>query len=196
MQSSCFSARLWERHINQRVSGGRRGAQREARAGVGCKRPHKLIEERAASSSRYTRRPPQCTPPSSSHRKRLPKTGGAASHLVVQSPLSSSETAASPGPSSRGQAHLVWDRTAKVVSMVLRCSGHWVTRPPWSTLSSGALWALVRAGEVSVGCCHSKEEGRSPEIEANSGSRMITCRSGSVVASRDKKSSIEGQRLR
>ena len=144
MKSSFFSARLWGGHINQRVSGGRRGAQREARAGVGCKRPQKLIEERAASSSRYTRRPPQCTPPSSSHRKRLPKTGGAASHLVVQSPLSSSETAASPGPSSRGQAHLVWDRTAKVVSMVLRCSGHWVTWPPWSTLSSRALWALVR----------------------------------------------------
>ena len=120
LKSSFFSARLWGGHINQRVSGGRRGAQREARAGVGCKRPQKLIEERAASSSRYTRRPPQCTPPSSSHRKRLPKTGGAASHLVVQSPLSSSETAASPGPSSRGQAHLVWDRTAKVVSMVLR----------------------------------------------------------------------------
>ena len=52
----------------------------------------------------------------------------------------------------------------------------------------------ARAGEVSVDCCHSKEEGRSTEIEANSGSRMITCRSGSVVASRDKKSSIEGQR--
>ena len=58
----------------------------------------------------------------------------------------------------------------------------------------GAVGA--RVGEVSVVCCHSKEEGRSPEIEASSGSRMITCRSGSVVASRDKKSSIEGQRLR
>ena len=58
----------------------------------------------------------------------------------------------------------------------------------------GAVGA--RAGEVSVDCCHSKEEGRSPEIEANSGSRMITCRSGSVVAPRDKKSSIEGQGLR
>ena len=57
----------------------------------------------------------------------------------------------------------------------------------------GAVGA--RAGEVSVDCCHSKEEGRSPEIEANSGSRMITCRSGSVVAPRDMKSSIEGQRL-
>ena len=40
------------------------------------------------------------------------------------------------------------------------------------------------------------KRGRRTEIEANSGSRMITCRSGSVVASRDKKSSIEGQRLR
>ena len=54
----------------------------------------------------------------------------------------------------------------------------------------------ARAGEVSLDCCHSKEEGRSPEIEANSGSRMITCRSGSVVASRDKKSSNKGQRPR
>ena len=54
----------------------------------------------------------------------------------------------------------------------------------------------VRAGEVSVDCCHSKENGSSPEIEANSSGRISTCISGSEVASRDKKSSIEGQKLR
>ena len=78
------------------------------------------------------------------------------------------------------------------VAAVLRALGH-VAAVVHSEFE-GAVGA--RAGEVSVDCCHSKEEGRSPEIEANSGSRMITCRSGSVVASRDKKSSIEGQRLR
>ena len=36
----------------------------------------------------------------------------------------------------------------------------------------GAVGA--RAGEVSVDCCHSKDGRRSPEIEANIGSRMIT----------------------
>ena len=58
----------------------------------------------------------------------------------------------------------------------------------------GAVGA--RAGGVSVDCCHSKKEERISEIEANSGSRMITCRSVSVVASRDKRSSIEGKMLR
>ena len=43
----------------------------------------------------------------------------------------------------------------------------------------------VRAGEVSVDCCHSKENGSSPEIEANSSGRISTCISGSEVASRD-----------
>ena len=76
-------------------------------------------------------------------RKGHQKQEAPASPLVVQSLLSSSETAASPGPSSRAQAHMIWNMTAKVVLIVLQCSGMWATWSPWSTLSTRAPWACV-----------------------------------------------------
>ena len=73
---------------------------------------------------------------------------------------------------------MIWNMTAKVVLIVLQCSGIWATWSPWSTLSTRAPWACVCAcgggGALSVDCCHSKDGRRSPEIEAIIGSRMIT----------------------
>ena len=77
------------------------------------------------------------------------------------------------------------------VAAVLRALGH-VAAVVHSEFE-GAVGA--RAGEVSVAVTAKKKE-EVQKLRPTSGSRMITCRSGSVVASRDKKSSIEGQRLR